>query len=69
MVKEMSLRLVVKALKKQGCLWLSDDGGHTKWGCPCGKHTTAVPRHRGVTPGVIRNIISDLACLSKGWLQ
>lgn len=69
MVKEMSTRLVLKALKAQGCEKLSDDGRHTKWGCPCGKHVTAVTRHHDVTPGVIRNIIRDLACLPKGWLQ
>lgn len=69
MVKEMSQRLVEKALRKQGCIVLSEDGKHTKWGCPCGKHTTAVTRHRSVTPGVIRNIINDLDCLPKGWLQ
>jgi len=69
MVKEMKLRLVERALRKQDCEVTSEDGKHTKWGCPCGKHATAVPRHREVTPGVIRNIIRDLACLPKGWLQ
>jgi predicted RNA binding protein YcfA (HicA-like mRNA interferase family) len=68
-VKEMSLRSVEKALQAQGCQVLSEDGKHTKWGCPCGKHTTAVPRHRDISPGVVRNIIRDLACRPKGWLQ
>ncbi|MDX6287173.1 MAG: hypothetical protein QOG53_2658 [Frankiales bacterium] len=44
-------------------------GRHEVWGCPCGKHSTALPDHRQVTAGVIRNIIRDLACLPKGWLQ
>lgn len=61
--------MVLKALNAANCTKLSDDGKHTKWGCPCGKHTTAVTRHRNVTPGVIRNIINDLDCLPKGWLQ
>jgi hypothetical protein len=65
MVKEMRLRVVERALRAQGCGVIYDDGKHTKWGCPCGRHTTAVPRHRDVTPGVIR----DLECLPKGWLQ
>jgi predicted RNA binding protein YcfA (HicA-like mRNA interferase family) len=68
-VKEMKLRLVKRALAGEGCQVLSEDGGHTKWGCPCGKHTTAVPRHADISPGVVRNIIRDLECLRKGWLQ
>lgn len=69
MVKEMRLRAVERALRTHGCGVVSEDGKHTKWGCSCGKHSTAVPRHRDVTPGVIRNIIRDLDCLPKGWLQ
>ncbi|MCW7941642.1 hypothetical protein AAW14_06245 [Streptomyces hygroscopicus] len=65
----MKLRIVERALRQAGCQILSEDGKHTKWGCPCSQHTTAVPRHREVTPGVIRNIIRDLACPPKGWLQ
>ena len=48
---------------------LSDNGKHTKWGCPCGKHITAVPRHGDISPGVVRNIMQKLACLPGGWLQ
>lgn len=69
MVKEMKLREIERRLARNRCTQLSDDGSHTKWGCPCGHHTTAVPRHRDISPGVIRNIIRDLACLPKGWLQ
>jgi predicted RNA binding protein YcfA (HicA-like mRNA interferase family) len=70
-MKPMAKRLVIRALTQQGCRKLSDGGIHEKWGCPvmCGKHTTAVPRHNEITPTVIRNIIRDLACLPKGWLQ
>jgi hypothetical protein len=70
-MKPTAKRLVVAALLKQGCAKLSGRGIHEKWGCPqsCGKHTTAVPRHNEVKAGVIRGIISDLACLPKGWLQ
>jgi predicted RNA binding protein YcfA (HicA-like mRNA interferase family) len=68
-VKEMSLRRVERPLQSNDCLKVSDDGSHTKWGCPCGQHTTAVPRHRDISLGVVRNIMRDLACLPKGWLQ
>jgi hypothetical protein len=65
----MKLRDVVRALALAGCKVASDDGRHTKWRCPCGNHVTAVPRHREISPGVVRNLINNLACLEKGWLQ
>ncbi len=65
----MRLRDIVARLGAKGCAMLSEDGKHTKWGCPCGSHVTAVPRHRDISPGVVRNIIRDLACLPEGWLQ
>jgi hypothetical protein len=68
-MKPKAKRLVVAALVKQGCSKLSERGIHEKWRCPCGQHTTAVPRHNEVTAGVVRGIIADLACLPKGWLQ
>lgn len=69
MVREMKLRDVERKLGKQGCGVISEDGGHTKWGCPCGKHTAAIPRHRDISPGVIRDTINRLKCLPEGWLQ
>ena len=70
-MKPMAKRLVIRALTVHGCLKLSDEGKHEKWGCPenCGQHTTAVPRHAEITAGVLRGIITNLKCLPKGWLQ
>jgi hypothetical protein len=68
-MKPMAKRLVIRALLRSGCVKLSDQGIHEKWGC--GKrceHATAVPRHNVITAGVLRNIIDDLKCLPKGWL-
>lgn len=65
----MRLRDLVRALTGQGCRVLRDTGRHTAWGCPCGQHMAAVPRHGVVSPGVVRNVIRDLACLPEGWLQ
>jgi predicted RNA binding protein YcfA (HicA-like mRNA interferase family) len=65
----MKLRDVQQALAVEGCQEVSDDGRHTKWRCPCGRHTTAVPRHRDISPGVVRNITRNVECLPKGWLQ
>ena len=69
MTKPMKRREVESALRKVGCVVLSDKGAHTKYGCPCGDHTTAVPRHVEITAGVVRSIGKQMACLPEGWLQ
>lgn len=69
MVKEMKQRDVNAALKDAGCTVLSDNGPHTKWGCPCGSHSANIPRHNRVSPGVIRDTLKRMQCLEKGWLQ
>lgn len=68
-MKPMSKRKVVKALRAHSCQKVSESGKHEKWECACTKHSTALPRHRQTTAGVIRGIISDLECLPEGWLQ
>jgi hypothetical protein len=68
MVRAMKRRDVERKLGKQGCGVISEDGIHTKWGCPCGQHTAAIPRHRDISPGVIRDTINRLKCLPEGWL-
>ena len=47
----MKLRDVARALTAQQCMIKSDDGNHTKWMCPCGKHSANIPQHRVVSPG------------------
>lgn len=71
MTKAMKLRDVESALLQQKCLPAKNSGrgDHTKWLCPCGKHSVPVPRHTIVSPGVIRSIGKRLACLPEGWLQ
>jgi hypothetical protein len=69
MATAMKLRDVVKALTTQECTIRSDDGNHTKWICPCGRHSANIPRHRIVSPGVVRDTIKRLDCLPEGWLQ
>jgi predicted RNA binding protein YcfA (HicA-like mRNA interferase family) len=68
-MKPVAKRLVVAALLEQGCRKLSERGIHEKWGCPCGQHTTAVPRHAELSAGVARKIQRHMACLPEGWLQ
>ena len=65
----MKRRDVERALQQKGCYVITDSGDHTKWGCPCGQHTANIPRHRVVSPGVVRSTEQRIACLPKGWLQ
>lgn len=58
-----------RALLDVGCHVKADSGAHTKWSCPCGQHTANVPRHKEVSPGVVRSTIERLARLPEGWLQ
>lgn len=68
-MKAMSKRQVVRALQAHRCVKVSEQGKHEKWRCPCGQHMTALTRHTQVTAGVVRSLITDLACLPEGWLQ
>ncbi|WP_413774901.1 type II toxin-antitoxin system HicA family toxin [Actinocorallia sp. A-T 12471] len=65
----MKLRDLVRALLKHGCSVRSDTGRHTKWICPCGRHTAILPRHREVSPGVVGDTVDRLKCLPEGWLR
>jgi hypothetical protein len=69
-MKPMKRRHVVKKLRDHGC-WLdrTTTGPHDKWRCPCGTHSTAVPRHQDVEAGTCRDIQRTMSCLEKGWLQ
>lgn len=69
MVAGMKRRDVEAALHAAGCHPLgSGRGSHEKWRCPCGQHSANLPRHRDISPGVIKDIQIRLACLPKGWL-
>jgi hypothetical protein len=44
-------------------------GRHIKWFCPCGQHIAVVTEGGNVSPGVVADTITKLACLPAGWLQ
>lgn len=69
MVTSMGYWSVARALRQQGCTSRPGKGDHEKWFCPCGHHMTVVTRSPTVSPGVVRQAIARLECLSKGWLQ
>jgi predicted RNA binding protein YcfA (HicA-like mRNA interferase family) len=68
-VKSARYKDVEHALLDHGCTLKSTRGSHEKWLCPCGQHQAIVPHHNVVSPGVIRDIIKKLDCLTEGWLQ
>lgn len=67
----MKRRLVNQALRRNKCSIKNDEGEHTTWECSCedGPHTADIPRHVDISPGVIRDTITRMKCLPKGWLQ
>jgi predicted RNA binding protein YcfA (HicA-like mRNA interferase family) len=71
MAAPIKRREVVTALLKAGCSprGTAKRGGHEIWKCPCGAHTTALPRHRDISPGTCASIIKHLQCLEEGWLR
>ncbi len=44
-------------LKSQGWSVHRDEGSHTIWKHPKAKHHIAVPRHKKISPGVVREIL------------
>lgn len=65
----MKRRDVESALRQHGCSTIRQTGDHEVFGCPCGQHIFPLPRHRIISPGVVRDGMKRLACLPKGWLQ
>lgn len=65
----MKRRDVERALAAIGATVVRDRGDHTIYGCNCGQHKTAVPRHSEITVGVVGSIQKKMACAPKGWLQ
>jgi predicted RNA binding protein YcfA (HicA-like mRNA interferase family) len=71
MAKAMKYRDVERALLANGCTWKQGKGDHIMWYCPssCGKHVAVVTQARNVSPGVVADTITKIACLPAGWLQ
>lgn len=70
LMKPMLTRVGLQKLRKVGCVFIRNNGRHDNYRCPCGEHTAPVPTtHKEVSPGTIRDIIEELPCPPKGWLQ
>lgn len=66
--KEIRYRVLARALRKQGCTSRPRKGDHEVWYCPCGQHMAVAVKARIVSPGVVQDIVTKLACLPGGWL-
>jgi predicted RNA binding protein YcfA (HicA-like mRNA interferase family) len=65
----MRRREVERALATQGRTLLRERGGHDVDRGPCGEHSFPLPRHRTISPGVVRNAMACVPCLPEGWLR
>jgi hypothetical protein len=69
MTKGVRYRVLERALLAQGCASRPGKGDHVVWYCPCGRHIAVAVGARVVSPGVVQDILTKLACLPKGWLS
>lgn len=68
MVRAMKYRDITKAMRAQGCTSKQGKGDHEKWRCPCGKHMVVLTQTNEVSPGQVRQALSNMECLPEGWL-
>jgi hypothetical protein len=69
MAKGIRYRVLERALLARGCTSRPGKGDHVVWYCPCGGHIAVGVRARVVSPGVVQDIVTKLACLPEGWLS
>jgi predicted RNA binding protein YcfA (HicA-like mRNA interferase family) len=66
-MKEIKTKQAERELSKAGFAVIRTSGGHTVWASPDGKQTIAVPRHRTLSPGVVRQIAKLLPAVPPEW--
>jgi hypothetical protein len=68
MARSKRYKALERALGKCGCTSRPGKGDHVVWYCPCGRHIAVAVKARVVSPGVVHDIVTKLACLPEGWL-
>jgi len=68
-MKAIRYRALERKLLAHGCTWRRAKGDHVVWYCPCGEHMAVAVTARVVSPGVVGDIGTKLACLPEGWLS
>ena len=56
----MKLRLLIRHLEKQGCVFVREGGNHTIYKNPANGKMTSIPRHREVKDFLAKKICDDL---------
>ncbi len=56
----MKRKQLVKHLRKNGCVFIREDGNHSWWGNPDQHLRSSVPRHSEVNDQLVRKICKDL---------
>ena len=59
--------LVARRLRDHGAYLHRQGSEHEIWRCDCGKHQTALPRHKVVSPYVVEQIGKQMPCLGEEW--
>jgi predicted RNA binding protein YcfA (HicA-like mRNA interferase family) len=66
-VKEIKRKEAEAELVRAGWKIIRQSGKHDVWASPDGMATVAVPRHRTISPGVVRQIAKGLPTTPSGW--
>ncbi|MDD1478513.1 type II toxin-antitoxin system HicA family toxin [Arthrobacter sp. H16F315] len=66
-MKEIKRKDAEAELIKAGWRIIRQSGKHDVWASPDGAVTVAVPRHRTISPGVVRQIAKTLPTTPSGW--
>ncbi|MDE8671027.1 MULTISPECIES: type II toxin-antitoxin system HicA family toxin [Micrococcaceae] len=66
-MKEIKRKEAEAELTKAGWRIIRQTGKHDVWASPDGTVTVAVPRHRTISPGVVRQIAKGLPTTPSGW--
>lgn len=66
-MKEIKRKEAEAELSKAGWIVIRQTGKHDVWASPDRTATVAVPRHKTVSPGVVRQIAKRLPTTPNGW--
>lgn len=66
-MKEIKKKDAEAELIKAGWSIIRQSGKHDVWASPDGAMTVAVPRHRTISAGVVRQIAKALPSQPRGW--
>lgn len=67
MAKEVRQREVEKFLQDSGWTLLRSKGGHNVWGNPDKTARLAIPHHRMISAGVVRQVIKTVPNTPANW--